>query len=174
MFGPATIIFSISVFFFFSGVIAANKDDQCLSACSDWSVVLGYCRGQYIESTVQQFNLTYMNNFVGCLCEGQTYTGALGNETIMGSAGICASCQKTPALIQKNIQDFLQLCSVQSTNGTASNSTAFRPQSYETAEDTSKDAVVGKGVQTLVNNATWLCWMGTFLTAFFSSGAMTF
>ncbi|KAE8538551.1 hypothetical protein D1P53_004912 [Cryptococcus gattii VGV] len=69
--------------------------------------------------------------------------------------------------------NFLQLCSVQSTNGTASNSTAFRPQGYETAEDTSKDAVVGKGVQTLVNNATWLCWMGTLLTAFFS-GAMTF
>ncbi|KIS02347.1 hypothetical protein L804_00608 [Cryptococcus deuterogattii 2001/935-1] len=118
--------------------------------------------------TAQQFNSTYMNNFIGCLCEGQTYTGALGNETITGSAGICASCQTTPALIQKNIQNFLQLCSVQSTNGTASNSTAFRPQGYETAEDTSKDAVVGKGVQTLVNNATWLCWMGTFLTAFFS------
>lgn len=45
-----------------------------------------------------------MNNFVGCLCEGQTYTGALGNETIMGSAGICASCQMTLALIKKNIQ----------------------------------------------------------------------
>lgn len=57
-----------------------------------------------VHTAAQQFNSTYMNNFIGCLCEGQTYTGALGNETITGSAGICASCQTTPALIQKNIQ----------------------------------------------------------------------
>lgn len=54
MLGPATLIFSLSVFFIFSGVIAANKDDQCLSACSDWSVVVGYCRGQYIESSERE------------------------------------------------------------------------------------------------------------------------
>lgn len=48
---------------------------------------------------MQQFNLTYMNDFIGCLCEGQTYTGALENETIAGSVGICESCQTTPALV---------------------------------------------------------------------------
>lgn len=52
---------------------------------------------------------------------------------------------------------------MQSTNGTASNSTAFRPQGYETGEDTTKDAVVGKGVLTLVNNATWLMLDGHIL-----------
>lgn len=107
-----------------------------------------------------------MNDFIGCLCEGQTYAGTLGNETITGSAGICESCQTTPALIQENLQDFLRLCSIQSANGTSFNATIFRPQGYETAEDTSKDAVVGKGVQTLAK-ATLLCWMGTLLMAFF-------
>lgn len=141
MFRAATGIFLIGAFFFFfSGVIATDEDKQCLSACSDWSVVLGYCRGQYKETSewqirnmegqgmmmkeerrwpfcaaVQQFNLTYMNDFIGCLCEGQTYAGTLGNETITGSAGICESCQTTPALIQENLQvDNRYFCSLPS------------------------------------------------------------
>ncbi|WVQ73965.1 hypothetical protein IAR50_003546 [Cryptococcus sp. DSM 104548] len=138
-----------------SGVLANDESQECLSGCSDWSVTLGYCRGQYGNFS-QQMNLTYMNEFVGCLCEGDNANGGFGNDTITQSAGICQSCETTPELIVTNLGDFLKLCVVQSQNGTAGDATNFRPQGYETSEDTSNAAVEGAGCRRAAASMTVL------------------
>ncbi|ODN80590.1 hypothetical protein L202_02782 [Cryptococcus amylolentus CBS 6039] len=143
MLSRATLIFPILLFLGLGRRVLANyESEECLSGCSDWSVALGYCRGQYGNFS-QQMNLTYMNDFVGCLCVGDNADGGFGNDTMTQSAGICQSCATTPKLIATNLEDFLELCVVQSQNGTASEAINFRPQGYETSEDTSNSAVEG-------------------------------
>ncbi|KIR59663.1 hypothetical protein I314_04659 [Cryptococcus bacillisporus CA1873] len=37
-----------------------------------------------------------INEFVGCLCRGETAAGGIGNKTISASAGVCLNCRTTP------------------------------------------------------------------------------
>ncbi|WVQ99487.1 hypothetical protein IAU59_006622 [Kwoniella sp. CBS 9459] len=116
----------------------SGVDETCVSACSDWSVVMGFCRGSYSDYS-QQNNIDYTNAFLACLCKGSTSTGEIGNATISESTGTCLSCKTTPGRIKKDLDLFLSLCAVQASNGTATNATLFMPISYSTSEDTSKN-----------------------------------
>lgn len=54
--------------------------------------------------TTNQDDYIYNNQFVACLCQGQTAsTAALGNSTISASASTCSTCATTPSLIVQNI-----------------------------------------------------------------------
>ncbi|ALO69684.1 hypothetical protein CNL04643 [Cryptococcus deneoformans JEC21] len=115
-------------------IIRATDADTCMSACTDWAVVMLYCRWEYADRfTTNQDDYIYNNQFVACLCQGQTAsTAALGNSTISASASTCSTCATTPSLIVQNINDFLDICTVQAQNGTASGALTYRPQVYNT------------------------------------------
>lgn len=107
----------------------AKQEDQFLSnkyqANADQPAVL--------IVTTNQDDYIYNNQFVACLCQGQTAsTAALGNSTISASASTCSTCATTPSLIVQNINDFLDICTVQAQNGTASGALTYRPQVYNT------------------------------------------
>ncbi|WVO18347.1 hypothetical protein L204_106062 [Cryptococcus depauperatus] len=142
--------------------LAAAEDESCLSACSHWSITLGFCRSHFSDFN-QQFNSSYMNDFVSCLCQGSNKDGTFGNETINQSAGICSTCPTTPPLIKRNLQDFMKLCAVQGANGTSSNATEFRPVGYETSNDASKN-VVNAGFETF--SRTTGIWFSAILSVF--------
>lgn len=92
-------------------------DMQCVNSCTDWSITLGYCRGEFgparkplvmVRSTQLTFsaqykNFTFANDFVGCLCRGDRTTEAIGNESMVQSVGICSTCETTPNQIKKDI-----------------------------------------------------------------------
>ncbi|WVF71383.1 hypothetical protein IAT40_006187 [Kwoniella sp. CBS 6097] len=134
---PLLVILSLA-FFANTTVAISGVDETCVSACSDWSVVMGFCRGSYSDYS-QQNNLDYTNSFLACLCKGSTSTGEIGNATISESTGTCLGCKTTPGRIKKDLDLFLTLCAVQASNGTATNATLFMPISYSTSEDTSKN-----------------------------------
>ncbi|WVQ79965.1 hypothetical protein IAT38_002066 [Cryptococcus sp. DSM 104549] len=119
-------------------VMVRAADEQCVEACSEWSVVLGHCTGLYHDSTKQR-DYDYANNYVACICRGDTDNDPKGNESISSAAGICLSCSTTPKIVKKNLQDFLSLCVVQARNGTAENATLYSPVGYSTSQDTSKN-----------------------------------
>lgn len=50
-----------------------------------------------------QHDYTYNNEFVGCLCRGETPAGGIGNKTISASAGVCLNCRTTPGLVRKDL-----------------------------------------------------------------------
>lgn len=51
-----------------------------------------------------QHNYTYNNQFVGCLCKGETATGSMGNNTISSSVGLCLNCHTTPGLVKRDLK----------------------------------------------------------------------
>ncbi|WVQ67394.1 uncharacterized protein L199_005590 [Kwoniella botswanensis] len=120
----------------------AGVDQECVLACSHWAVTMGYCRGQFGDLS-QQRNITYTNSFLSCLCAGTNSTGTLGSDLMADSASFCLGCETTPKKIKDNLGQFLGLCQVQSSNGTATNATEFMPIGYTTSNDRSKDAVTG-------------------------------
>ncbi|OCF39296.1 hypothetical protein I317_06921 [Kwoniella heveanensis CBS 569] len=156
----AVAIFSIST------LAISGVDETCVSACSDWSVVMGFCRGSYSDYS-QQNNIDYTNAFLACLCKGSTSAGEIGNVTISESTGTCLGCKTTPGRIKKDLDLFLTLCAVQASNGTATNATLFMPISYSTSEDTSKNGmkvsaassrlatITGPGLLSLMGGVAW-------------------
>ncbi|WVR06854.1 hypothetical protein IAU60_003890 [Kwoniella sp. DSM 27419] len=134
-------------------------DQNCVLKCSDWSVVLGHCRAEY-NQVYQQYNLTYMNDFLGCLCTGSTSRGELGNATIGESAGTCLACRTTPGIIKNNLSTFLTLCAVQHANGTAGNATLFAPIGYSTSNDESQNGAQSGDARAVARFFGWIWVLG--------------
>jgi len=122
----------------FSPANAATTDEDCLTACSTYSVVLGWCRGVYGAQPADT-NETWANEFVACCCIGEHAGGPLGNASFSSAAGQCQSCEATPAKIRTDLSELITLCAVQVYNGTAWNATSFYPSGYETIEDQQDD-----------------------------------
>ncbi|RSH88950.1 hypothetical protein EHS25_002612 [Saitozyma podzolica] len=122
--------------------LAATTDQQCLDACSDYSISIGHCRDVYGNEPEYQ-NYTDANAFVACLCTGAENDGAsFGNASIQASVGICESCASTPEKIKEDLSALLSLCTIQLQNGSAADALSFRPQSYKTAESPDVASIV--------------------------------
>ncbi|KIR36476.1 hypothetical protein I352_01425 [Cryptococcus deuterogattii MMRL2647] len=102
-----TALFTVAFWLVLLGskIVRATDADTCRSACTDWAVVMLYCRWEYADRfTTNQDDYIYNNRFVACLCKGQTGdTTALGNSTISASASTCSTCLMTPSLVVQNI-----------------------------------------------------------------------
>ncbi|WOO80659.1 uncharacterized protein LOC62_03G004184 [Vanrija pseudolonga] len=112
----------------------SNKGTPCQSACGDWSDVVKYCYQVY-TNTPNTRGYEYSNQFLGCICSGNSFNGTLGNDTMVQSSSVCQSCTTTPPLIKKDLSTFLTLCAIQKQNGSAANATEFAPLVYVTNTD---------------------------------------
>ncbi|ORY26162.1 hypothetical protein BCR39DRAFT_459516, partial [Naematelia encephala] len=110
-------------------VLAASTDTTCVDACSDWSVTLGHCRGIYGNLPEQQ-NATFADEFVDCLCVGWNNDAELGTDAMAASVGTCQACEGTPARVQEDLSTLLELCTIESQNGSASGAMTYTPVGY--------------------------------------------
>ncbi|OWZ51148.1 hypothetical protein J007_02276 [Cryptococcus neoformans] len=125
--------FLIAVFLTLAISLVDATQEQCVMACTNWSLVIEHCRWTYVNRFLNnQHDYTYNNQFVGCLCKGETATGSMGNNTISSSVGLCLNCHTTPGLVKRDLKNLLQLCAVQAQNGTAADAMHYRPQGYHT------------------------------------------
>ncbi|WVO19332.1 uncharacterized protein IAS62_000611 [Cryptococcus decagattii] len=125
--------FLIAVFLTLAVCLVDASEEKCVMACTNWSRVIEHCRWEYLNRfRNNQHDYTYSNEFVGCLCRGETAAGGIGNKTISASAGVCLNCRTTPGLVRKDLITLLQLCTVQAQNGTAADALLYRPQGFHT------------------------------------------
>ncbi|GMK53626.1 hypothetical protein CspeluHIS016_0102120 [Cutaneotrichosporon spelunceum] len=55
-------------------------------------------------------------------------------------ASVCQSCSTTPNTIKTDLSNFLGLCNIQASNGSAANASSFAPLGYKTGQDANPDA----------------------------------
>ncbi|KAL1411614.1 hypothetical protein Q8F55_002578 [Vanrija albida] len=150
-----TLTFLLALLLGALSVLAGNnKGTPCQSACGDWSDVVKYCYQVYTK-TPNTRGYDYSNQFLGCICSGNSFNGTLGNDTMVQSSGMCQSCTTTPPLIKKDLSTFLTLCAIQKQNGSAANATEFAPLEYVTNTDPTVSAAVKSAGGATNKSAAW-------------------
>lgn len=111
-------------------VTATNEPSSCVTACSIWSQVLGFCEGPFgtncesfykfraldavlarsgltadtcVVNAASQQGVAAANAFISCLCMGNMQDQAVGNQSFSAAISTCGGCFTTPQVIQDQL-----------------------------------------------------------------------